>query len=385
VAASSLAVPVGLLLSNETAARAQQEPQDPEPIRLEYRAEEGCPNLDGFVARVRARTRLVRPAWPGEEARSFRVALEAGPPARGLLTITGDERPPGSRSVHAGTCAEAADALSMVFALAVDARLAAQAPALPAISPVESSLPAAAASSSPPRVDAMGDLREAPSATQSPTTTAGASAAPAPPTVDKPPVDKPPADKPQPAAVLGRRAEDLSTDHAFFAGDDFVVATGVTSTAVLSVSPYIGWRAPGATWWAPSLRLSFIRDQRGPFDQAGGGSATFTWTVGRVDACARLGQGLVVDLSACARVEAGTLEGAGSDIVAAQSRLRLWLAAGPLVRVAWPFARAFFVDADLGIQFRVTHDQFVFQPASTVYQVPPVGLATGAGLGVRFL
>lgn len=332
-------------LSAEAPVRAAQE--EPEPIRLEYLAGEGCPSVDEFAARVRARTTLMRPAWPGEKSRAFRIDLDAGPPALGQLTIRDADQAAGSRTVHADTCAKAADALSLVVALAVDARLVA-----------------------PPAA-------EQPDATGSAGMPASVPVAPPPGPIDAASTS-PEAIPPQ--AMGGHGAG----PHAFFVGADLVLATGVTPDALVSASPYIGWRAARSTWDA-SLRLSFVRSQSGLVDIGGVGQATFTWTVGRLDTCAAPWPRWVVGISACARVEAGAFEATGADIAAPQTKLRGWFAAGPLARLEWSFALDFFFDADLGLLFRATNDRFIFLPEVTVDQVPVVGVVTGAGLGVRFL
>ena len=71
--------------------------------------------------------------------------------------------------------------------------------------------------------------------------------------------------------------------------------------------------------------------------------------------------------------------------MAARTRLRPWVAAGPVARAEWSFVWAVFLDAEIGALFRVTDDRFVFLPSTLVYEVPLVGVSVGLGLGAHFL
>ena len=115
------------------AAFAQEAEQ---PIRVTYRASEGCPDEGSFFARVRARAVKARLAQSGPEARrarAFDVEIDAGPPASGRVTVGDSDHPDGMRRVEAETCAEVADALALVIALAIEPRAPTQATALPPI------------------------------------------------------------------------------------------------------------------------------------------------------------------------------------------------------------------------------------------------------------
>lgn len=135
----------------------------------------------------------------------------------------------------------------------------------------------------------------------------------------------------------------------------------------------------------PSVRVSFFRAGTGALAR-GGADAAFTWTVGRVDLCPLTFGGAVLRVATCARLEAGGLEVAASNITPAGNVLRPWFAAGPDARGEWSFYRWAFVDADLSALFRATDDRFYFDPKNTtVYQVPLVGVGASLGLGVHFL
>jgi hypothetical protein len=294
---------------------------DQEPIRLAYRASEGCPNEASFIARIRARTARARIAQVGEAARTFTVVVEAGRPSSGRVTVQGNDQTDATRRVQADTCSDVADALALVVALAIEP------PATP---------PPPAASSAAP--------------------VPSASMAPSP----------------------------LSERGGFFAGGDFAIATGVTPNALLGGSPYFGWRARRGSLFEPSVRVAFLRVGSGPLP-AEGGTADFTWTVGRLDACPIAWPHTEIRVVECVRVEAGALEVAAGHVPAPLPQLRPWLAVGPVVRAEWSFLRWAFADLEAGLLVRVLQDHFYFSTLDqSVYQVPPVGVTAGVGVGIHF-
>src|SRR4029077_11156103 len=76
----------------------------------------------------------------------------------------------------------------------------------------------------------------------------------------------------------------LPGDGGCFGGVDVAPASDVEPRIVVAGSPYVGWRATGARLFAPSLRLAFILAGTGTIPLMGG-TAAFTWTVGRLDGC----------------------------------------------------------------------------------------------------
>jgi hypothetical protein len=123
----------------------------------------------------------------------------------------------------------------------------------------------------------------------------------------------------------------------------------------------------------------------GPIDAPGGAAAVFTWTAGRLDACAGAWPGAVVSPTACLRWEVGTLEGTGSHIAPADDVLRPWVASGPVLRGKWSLPWHLFLDAEGSALVRLLSDRFVFLPDRVIEQVPRVGVSGAGGLGVDFL
>jgi len=171
----------------------------------------------------------------------------------------------------------------------------------------------------------------------------------------------------------------------FFLGADLAVATGVSPDALFGVSPAVGWRSSSKTLLAPEVRLAFLRAASGTI-VASPGEASFTWTVGRADVCLLSLPPGPARVQACARIEAGALEAAGSHIADAHDRMLGWFAAGPLARAEWDLLAPLFVEAEVAAMVHATTDSFYFVPYTTsFYQVPLLGLDASAGLGVHFL
>jgi hypothetical protein len=328
-----------------------------ENIRLDYVATAGCPSEQEFETRVRARTVRVQFAPNGAGARVFDVRLEQGPPATGRVTVRRAQSSEGTRSVRADTCADVADALALVVALAVDPA-ALMAPAPPS--------PPHAAESPPPSIDIA-----APSPSPSPTAE--------PPTAE-PPSASPPVPRPETAPMPSTQARHREV----YLGTDLAVATGTAPTTLVGASPYVGWASSTASTLAPSARIGFVHATTGAIDVPGG-AAVFAWSVGRLDGCATAWANRPARLSTCVHLEGGSLEATGVHVPAPRAQSRAWLGVGPLLRGEWSFASPLFVEAEVAAMAHVIADRFLFLPDTTAYQVPRAGVFGSIGLGVFFL
>jgi len=339
-----------------------------EPIRLDYHATPGCPDREAFEARVRARTTRARFVTGEGMTRTFVVGLQGGATPSGRFTVNRGPGIEGSREVRADSCADVADALSLFVALAVD--------------PSALMGPTTAASgSATPVASASASASAAPSAAPSASASASVTAPPDAPSPPSPLQIDPP---PDPVAVDVPSIPSRPQRHTFFLGADFAMATGVSPDALLGFSPVLGWRSSSRTVLAPEVRLGFLRAASGTI-VASPGEASFTWTVGRADGCVLSWPPGLARLQACARVEAGALDAAGTQIVAARSSTRGWFAAGPLARGEWDLLAPLFLEAEVAAMVHVTADSFFFEPHTPIYQVPLLGLDASAGLGVHFL
>src|SRR5579872_2571850 len=89
-----------------------------EPIRIAYEASPGCPDAETFAARVIARSSRLRLAERGEPARTFAVTLVEGTPSTGELNVVDGENVESARRITSETCADVAEAMSLIVALA---------------------------------------------------------------------------------------------------------------------------------------------------------------------------------------------------------------------------------------------------------------------------
>jgi hypothetical protein len=313
-----------------------------EPIRIAYDASPGCPDAVAFAARVKTRSSRVRFAEPGESARTFAVTLVDGSPATGELNIVDGGHVDSPRSVHAETCADAADAMALIVTLAAN--------------PIRKTVPVPSTS--------MEDARER----------------------SRPlPRGSPPEAAPRPPEVVRPepRPERAPSPGVSYAGADFILTGGVTPDALVGGSPYFGWRARDEGPIAPEFRVAIVRSI-GSVGATVGGTVSFEWTAGRLDGCPLAWRPLTLRLTACARIEAGAVRVDASGIQDPRAPVTGWFAAGPVVRAQRIVIDALFADVELGALVRATNDRFVVLPTSTVYEVPLVGFSAGAGLGALF-
>jgi len=343
-------------------AGASSADDEAEPIQLEYSAPVGCPDRGAFEAHVRALTAKARFEGARPGVRKFDVRIEAGAPLRGTMLVVRGDVVEGRRVVQADRCSDVDDALSLMVALAID--------------PQASLTPVSAGSAAPPV-----SIPSAHSAAES------ASAPPVPQPVPPPPPPPPPTRQ---SAALAQADSRSSTQpprqpETLSIGVDLAVASGVAPAMLVGASPSLEWRSGARSLVAAALRLAFVRTSSGTLD-AGGGAASFTWTVGRLDGCGLdWSPAASLHLFGCARVEAGVVDVVGSGIVGAHGSTRGWFAAGPLMRVEWAVLPPIYLDADVAPMFRATADRFYFRPDNTIYEVPYAGLDASVGIGVHFL
>ncbi|XXT20981.1 hypothetical protein WME94_05350 [Sorangium sp. So ce429] len=171
---------VSTVLAGGAVARAQTTAA---PLRIEYRAEAGCPTEAEFRARVGARLR--RQLGEADAASAYVVTIdERDGRFTGRLGVRAADGATSDRDVAGATCDDVVAALAVVTALAIDSQAADAAAAA-----------AAPAPSAPARAAAGADATGATTVASTSTATASARAAPAPP----PPADSGPARPPGPA------------------------------------------------------------------------------------------------------------------------------------------------------------------------------------------
>ena len=361
-------VPLAVVASTATLTVASTAPADDpqESIRLDYRAAYGCPDQATFVSKVRDRTRRARFVEPGAPARTFEVEMRAAPRPRGTVAVDQGGDGKATRTFEADTCAEVADALALVVALAVDPpRPEATAPP-PMTPPADSVFP-------PPPPQAPQVVAFQPQAVETAPPPLPIAASPPPPVETAPP----------PEARRKTMRAPPSWLSSVFAGADLALAQGVAPVLLSGPAVTAGWRSTGSHVWNMTLRASAVFAAAGPV-AVPGGAASFDWKVGRIDACGAVAPYPPLRVGACARLEGGALEVAGAQVPAAQTRESAWAAAGALLHAEWSALPFLFLGADAGPTFRAVADRFFFLPNMTAYQVPFGGFEADGGLRVHF-
>ncbi len=342
-----------------------------ENIHLDYAASAGCPTAEGFESLVRARTARAHFEVAGGATRVFDVKLAAGKPASGRVTVRRGASSEGTREVRADSCADVADALALVVALAVDPAALTSPVSEPAATPASVTSAAPPASSGP--APSQAPAQPSPPPAPAPTASAPQPAAPASVT---PPSSIRRSEASSPAVAASPRTLSL--------GVDLDVSAGTAPGALVGPSPWVAWVSPAHATIVPAVRLALARASTGSIAVTGG-SADFVWTVGRADGCAVLGPSRSTRLSGCLRLEAGAVDADGVNIPDAKRQTRGWFAVGPLVQAQWSFASPLFLELEAAAMVHVVADRFYFLPDVTAYQVPGLGLVGSAGLGVYFL
>jgi hypothetical protein len=291
--------------------------------QLEYSAPPSCPTKQAFLTRLRehdvarAEVPIVVTIAPGQGA------------FRGRATITSGRRT-ALRDVEATECADVAEALAFVLAVALE-ELAAP--------PLSTAAPSSAVPVEPPPVPAR---------------------APPPP--------------PEPSRAL-RVAVGAQV--------------GAQGALAPDVSPTVGaffdatWQRVGA--FAPSVRLLF-EGARAPVVDVGTESARFTFLGASTYACpVRFGESLgTITLRPCVLAQVGVLSAAAEGAPSVRTETRAWWAMGAVARGRWDFAPPVGLEIELGALAPITRDRFLFQPATVVHDVPAVGGLARFGVVFEF-
>jgi hypothetical protein len=113
-----------------------------------------------------------------------------------------------------------------------------------------------------------------------------------------------------------------------------------------------------------------------------GGMARFALTAGVLDGCLARALAGRAEILPCAVVEVGAISSAGLRVDDPQRVTRLWLAPGAGARVRWPRAASYFVEAGVAALFPLTRDRYYLTPSTTVFEISPVNIRAGVGVGV---
>lgn len=319
----------------------------PSPVSLSVTAP--CADADEFSGQLRMRTDRIAPAHEGEPSTAIRLQIvPRGSGFHGTLAIDAPGSSPSRRVIAGATCEEVVEALALVAALSLDPN-ARTAPVreLPVAPPAVSSAP--------------------PTPPPPPTASAHEPPVPPPPAVVAPPRREAPAPP----------TRSPSAPVHFGAGVRPQIVTGIGPDPVFSLPVWLELlRGP---WLA---RLAFERTAIHDVP-AGTGTAHWTWTVGRGEACFRSRLARSWDGVGCGFFEAGLVRAGAEGVASPRDAARTWMATGPMIALDWSPAPALFVELAAGLRVPITRDRFYILPDTTVHRPPAVAPFAGLGIGGR--
>jgi hypothetical protein len=300
-------------------------------VRFEFSAPPGCSDRGAYLDQVRRRTTRFREATAEESARVFSVTLSVfSDEAEAVLEVRSVDGASSRRTISGQTCDEVMRAVALVTAVLIDPR-AEQRSAEPA------------------------EVRR--------------------------PVEMPVS----PTSRVERREPPVVRQWHWAVGFSGSITSAIAPKAVVSPRPFVelATERPAADYAA--LRLSATRASSGTTTTEFG-TARFTWTAARADACFFWGlpAARTWDFEPCATFDAGRLEGSGSEAPDARTVNVTWLAPGLLDRVRFRGWAPLLIDLEAGAFFPLSHYRFYFEPGTTAHQVPTVGAHAAIGVGLFF-
>ncbi|HMI89177.1 MAG TPA: hypothetical protein VK550_34095 [Polyangiaceae bacterium] len=290
-----------------------------------------CSSPEDFWERVRARAPGARQALSGEPARTFVISLDSSVyPLRGHLRVVYPDGRASARDVEGESCAEIVDALAIITALDVD-----------------------------PDADKV-------------TTVAPAPVSPPPPSPDLR----------QPWAAVPALAPQASWH--VLAGAQLNVTGGIASMVLTGVPVYFELLRASPALLSPSLAIGFERS----FTATLNGEQAVADVVlirGFVLACPIAWTSGPARASPCVRVEAGAIEGKGSNVVRPASDGGPWWALDFSGRATLKLWGPLLVDAQLGVGAPLLRYDFQLDPNIQLGQVRPWIWRGTMGLQVQIL
>ncbi|MBX3225293.1 MAG: hypothetical protein KF795_32610 [Labilithrix sp.] len=327
-----------------------------EPIVLRYEASGACPGETEFVAWVEAHTRrwtrVLEASVPGEGAvaRSVQVRVAAGTPAAtGSLTVRSAGGAVTERTIGGPSCAEVAEALAVMVAVAIDPRAASGAASEEEPSrPVEEETVARRPPPAAPR-------RPRPAREPAPAPVASGAAG-------------------RPRLALDLRAE---TTSAVLRGALPGIGASLTVEPPAS-SPRRGIHVSDPSV-AAGIRQSFTMDR-----SLRGGSVAFAWTAGHLRLCPlRIVIDGLVEVSPCAEANVGSLRASARGFAEARGTSTLWLDLGASLVSTVSLTENLFLSSTFLVAMPLFRQPFALASGAPVASVPPLGVLGGLGLGFR--
>lgn len=338
-----------------------------EAVRFAYEAPAACPDAEGFVEEVRARTTRFRIVQSGSGLRSFevRIAVETNG-ITGTVRVVDGTGVVSARTVEGAQCEDVAKTLAFVTAISID----------PKALPGHDAPPATTTSTPPPGPENETEVPAPPS-----------SASLAPPASTPGPLPRPTIATAAPQEAVALQAAPSPAAQTWHA----TVGVGASAQglgapgALFGETAFVGLALDTQSIWSPELRIGAAQTSSGTLG-ADPGSVSLAWIVARADACPLRwpAQGRLA-ARPCLTADVGALSASASDGVQhAQSVVRPWGTLGARALVEWEPVGPLFIGAEVSLSAALQRDQFYVAPTPTVYQAPVVLPAGTLELGVRF-
>ncbi len=337
--------------------------KDERRVRIDY-ASEACPRRDVFDAELRSRVDVTLRAPAGSEpARTVVVRIDgSGKKLRGTLVVRELDGTTSTRAVDGESCEVVSSGLALVAALAIEEG---------GTRPAET---AAAASPSPGEA-AKGGATDATSPAR-PSAEKPAPTAPPPPATQR---ESAPQREPTPADGETRGARPAHAEVALGVGVGMFLGAAPRPSPVVSPFAEVAYVLGSGSTLAARARLS-----RGGASASGSPSASFTWTAADLDLCPLGETTQALRLSACGRVEAGSLDAQGSGVTPAIDEARAWVALGAALRLRWTFLAPGFAEAEATLVAPLLRDRFYVLPEQTVFRAPVLAGGGAVSVGIVF-
>lgn len=358
-------------------------------VELRYEAFAGCPDREAFAKNLDARRR--GPATASAVQLDVRLRSSAELPNRveGSIVVSTASGVGSARRIVAATCAEAADALALIAALALQGIEVEEVPAPAPVNDTVERSPRGGRRTDRPRASdpspAQAPPSQDPSGVSEPETAATATTASEGPTETASVADSKVVDE-----SAGEVRETTSEDEPVEPEPDaertmrgyVLLAGGVASGVLPRVQPFpelslgLEQGPPGVLYWSVHAAFRISPDQTRHFDE---GVVTFSWWSGLAAVClgardARLWA------SGCATVELGVLSGGGSDTEAPRDERRAWVALGPGLTFGYDVTPALRLSLRAELLTPLTRYRLELPRGTAVHE--PAGLGLRAGLGV---
>jgi hypothetical protein len=368
-----------LCLATVIAARVVSAQAAPIGVELHYEAFAGCPEREAFSKNLEARQ---RGAVAGAVQLDVRLRELAADGVEGSITVS-SANGVSARRIMASTCSEAADALALIAALALQGIEVEEVPATDSDEP-----------STGKRKDRRADKTRASDADPTSQTPSEASvAAETEPTAATPTAAESTIETASPDestvidAVQKTTSEDDEpiepeaerTTHAYV-----LLSGGVASGVLPHVQPFpelalgLEQGPPGTFFWSVHAAFRISPNQTRHVDQ---GVVTFGWWTGLSAVCLGV-RASQLSASGCAVIEVGLLSASGTDTESPRSERRAWVALGPGLTFGYDVTPALRLSLRAELLTPLTRYRLELPRETAVHEPSALGLRAGLGVGL---